>query len=130
MSDKIEARTHEVENSMGDIFRIVDVTDADMRKFVAKAYELSTPRGLGILHYEQGGLDESEIDAATLEGTMIVDAALRLDYVKGRAVKMTVFDREDTSLAIPDHVGRFIYAHWHDHTDAQLAELLEAALPD
>lgn len=105
--------------------QVYDVTGIPLRKIVQAAYDLSRPLGLGSLQYEAGSLTDEEADA-------IVDhqnfergvAVLHLDYVKGRAVKLTVYRRmeSDSRPNLPD---RFISGPWHDHTSHQLETLLK-----
>ena len=129
----IDAKTYTVETGDGEKIQIVDMTGVDLRKFVAKAYELSKPQGLGFLHYEEGGLSESEIDEIIEAGgtgwnNRLTD--MNLDYVKGRSVKMNVFNREGSAYAIQEGIERYIFlTHgWYDHTDEQFVDLLEACL--
>lgn len=91
---------------------MIDVTDVDMVKFIQKVYELSQPQGMGMLHYKPGGLTDDEAKSL-IQSDGIVD----MDYVKGRACKMYV-TRKEGKLVIPRD-------NWYDHTDEQLAELLE-----
>jgi len=90
---------------------MIDVTDVNMVKFVQKVYELSQPQGMGMLHYQSGGLTSAE--ATEL---INADGTVNLDYVKGRACKMYTRKKEGR-LVIDDK--------WYDHTNEQLAELLE-----
>lgn len=90
----------------------IDITGCDLRKFVAKVYDLSRPQGLGFLHFTREPLTDAEIDLLIWPGESYL---VRMDYVKGRSCKMTVFNRE----------GRLtIYDSWYDHSDEQLNELL------
>lgn len=90
---------------------MIDVTDVDMVKFVQKVYELSQPQGMGMLHFQPGGLTSDEA-----EELVEADGTVSLDYVKGRSCKM--YTRKDN--------GRLVIGDkWYDHTDAQLSELLE-----
>lgn len=92
---------------------MIKITGIDLVKFIQKVYELSSPQGMGIIHYEKGGL--SEFDAKAILAGARGDIVVNMDYVKGRACKMTVF-REGKDL--------FIRPEWYDHDHYQLEELL------
>lgn len=92
---------------------MIDLTGVDLVALAKAAYDLSKPQGMGFLHYEPGGLtDEQAQSLVNDEGNR---CALSLDYVAGRAVKLTVF-RDGDKLAMRDS--------WYDHSDSQLRELL------
>jgi len=90
---------------------MIDVTSVDMVKFVQKVYELSRPQGLGMMHFQPGGLTDDEAKSL-IQSNGTVD----MDYVSGRACKMYV-SRRAGCLVIGDN--------WYDHTDEHFAELLE-----
>lgn len=90
---------------------MIDVTSVDMVKFVQKVYELSQPQGMGMIHYQPGGLTDEEAKSIIQS-----DGTIDMDYIKGRACKMHT-NRREGKLTISDN--------WYDHTDEQLAELLE-----
>lgn len=95
----------------------IDLTGVDLKEFAKKVYELSVPQGFGFFHAVDGPL--SEEDAISIVNGFADDKriALGMDYTHGRACKMTVFK---------DESGKpFIYNSWYDHTDSQLATLLE-----
>lgn len=101
-----------------DKSNMIDVTGVDLREVVRHAYELSQPQGLGHLHYIPGPLSEDEV-TKLLEGRNPRAAELypvNLDYVKGRAVKLSITN-EDGKLWMRDR--------WYDHSDYQLRELLQ-----
>ena len=90
----------------------IEITGADLKELAKAAYDLSRPQGLGILHYEEGGLTDQEAES------LIIDDErwpLAMDYVKGRACKMRVYKDGDRL---------YIHKKWYDHTDEQLKELL------
>lgn len=93
---------------------MLKITGIDLVKFVQKVYELSKPQGLGIMHFQEGGLPEEDAKDIVANGKKDT-VAISMDYVKGRAYKMVVW-REDGDL--------FIRPQWFDHTHAQLKELL------
>lgn len=90
---------------------MIDVTNVDMVKFVQKVYDLSRPQGMGMLHFQPGGITEEEAKVFIDE-----DGTVSMDYVKGRACKMHTRVK-DGRIELGDN--------WYDHTDAQLSELLE-----
>ena len=96
----------------------VSLKDVDLNAFVKAVYELSAPRGLGFLHYEEGGLTTEEaqwiLDAGEGKPKHII---AHMDYIKGRACKMLIRVGEDE---MP-----FIELPWYDHTDDQTEELLK-----
>lgn len=98
-----------------DTENMIEVTDAPLIELVKAAYDLSVPQGLGFLHAESGSLSDEDAEALITEEGRI---AVRMDYVKGRACKMTVF-RESASPKM------FIRNKWFDHSESQLQELLE-----
>ena len=91
---------------------MIDITGIDLVKAVQEAYALSSPQGLGYLHYQEGGLTEDEAREFVHEDNR---CPVSLDYVKGRSCKVTVFKREGKL---------FIRSAWYDHSEAQLKELL------
>ena len=93
---------------------MIDITGVDLIKLAQKAYELSSPKGLGFIHFDPDPLTEEEA-----EKLIYLDPIwpLYMDYVKGRSCKLTVFSKEGKL---------FIDSHWHDHTNEDLMELLSA----
>ena len=95
------------------------ITGCNLATLVQTAYRLSKPQGLGFMHYTEGDLPDEDIakilvDQKRLNGSG--NLFLRLDYVRGRSVKLTVF-RENDKLYLNDE--------WYDHTPEQQQELLE-----
>ena len=86
--------------------------DIDLRELAKKVYELSRPQGMGIIHFQPGGLSDVDAEAITNCGNK-----LNMDYVHGRACKFNVYE-ENGQRSIPDN--------WYDHTDAEYKELLNA----
>ena len=94
----------------------IEVTGVPLEKIVHAAYNQSRPQGLGLLHFQPGGLTDEEVAAiiGMNRGRMF---AVQMDYVKGRSIKMDV-RKEDDRL--------FIKNRWYDHSDGELRELLRA----
>ena len=90
---------------------MIEVTGIDLKQFAKDVYDLSVPQGLGFLHFEKGDLQDEIADQLISDGHYPLD----MDYVNGRACKMTV-TKEKEKLFIADT--------WFDHTDNQLKELL------
>lgn len=97
---------------------MIEITGVDLREFIKAAYDLSSPQGMGFIHFQEGGLDDETVDAILekektvhLENRVVVS----MDYVHGRAVKMAVL-RDGGKLFIRDD--------WFDHSPKQLADLL------
>lgn len=91
---------------------MIDITGIDLVEFAKKVYELSSPQGMGILHFTPQPLTNEEAKACLQDDTSY---PLSMDYVKGRTCKMDV-RREKGKLTIPDT--------WYDHTDRIYKELL------
>jgi hypothetical protein len=95
---------------------MIDITGTDLRKFIAKAYELSEPQGMGFLHFKEGPLDDETIDKIlSSKGSHCVAG---MDYVNGRSVKMAVYAKGDRLV-----IGG---PGWYDHADFKLEELLSS----
>lgn len=94
---------------------MIDITGVDLHKFVKEAYALSKPQGLGLMHFQEGALDDKTVEEILSCGDSRIAASM--DYVHGRAVKMVVFKKDDR-LEIRDS--------WFDHSDSQLRQLLQA----
>lgn len=93
----------------------IDITDVDLVEFVKEVYKLSSPQGLGFLHFTEEPLSDQE--AKDIIGTTFDSCvAVSMDYIKGRACKMTVFIEGDRKV-IPDS--------WYDHSKSQLISLLD-----
>ena len=94
---------------------MIEITGASLVEVVKAAYDLSVPQGLGMLHYTPGSLSDEEA-AALVRPEVNPHVPVYLDYVRGRACKFRV----------EDHGGRlYICRDWYDHSDEQLARLLE-----
>jgi hypothetical protein len=91
---------------------MIDITDVDTIVFVQKVYEMSQPQGMGMLHFTPGPLPEEEA-----KRYIRADGHVSMDYVNGRACKMHT-RIEDGRMVMSDR--------WYDHSDEQLAELLES----
>jgi len=93
-----------------------NVKELDLVKFIQDVYAMSAPRGLGFLHFQPGDLSvrtAEEFVELRADDERIV---LSLDYIQGRACKMTVWRGAGGTYDLPDS--------WYDHTDAQYTELL------
>ena len=98
---------------------MIDVTNLDIHKLIAGAYNLSIPVGMGMLHYEEGCLSEEEIASLIITNDEVL--AVSMDYVKGRACKFNIFKKEGKLLINDD---------WFDHSPEQLEQLLESSVSD
>lgn len=96
---------------------MIDISRASIADIVGAAYNLSRPQGMGQLHYRPGPLSAEEIEH--IIGTQLRQgnpiSRLSMDYIKGRAVKMTVFITGGK---------KYIRFPWYDHSKGQLEELL------
>lgn len=84
----------------------------DLVALVKKAYELSDPKGMGHFHFQEGGLSTEDALMYLRENR---HTAAHADYIKGRAVKLTVLKNEGRLLMPP---------RWFDHSSDQYRELL------
>lgn len=91
----------------------IDVTDLDMRKLVAAAFDHSRPQGLGMLHHIPGPITDAEIDAGIRD-----TGGARYDYTRGRSMKLTIFH---------DEGRRYWRKGWYDHSDSAQEAVLVAA---
>jgi hypothetical protein len=92
---------------------MINITGIDLVRFAQKAYELSSPQGLGFMHFTPEPLSEERAKKMIGDGNVALD----MDYVDGRACKMVVW-RKDDKLEMRDA--------WYDHSDEQLKQLLAA----
>ena len=98
--------------------RMIEVTGSKLTDIAKAAYDLSYPMGMGFLHYEEGSLTDEEAEYLITDGKNI---PLSMDYVKGRACKLTVFKDGDKL---------YIDESWYDHSDEQLQNLLSRIEPE
>jgi len=98
----------------------IDITGMDLIKFIREVYKLSIPAGLGHLHFKEGGLTDEEVEEILNVWKSDSKFALDMDYIKGRACKMTVFRNRNRIC---------IRSPWYDHTDMRLAKLLKTVWP-
>ena len=96
--------------------RYIEIPADKLRDAISLAYALSSPVGMGMIHYREGGLDSATIDAVIATWAQGPIAA-RMDYVHGRQCKFTV--RRDAERL-------FVGPSWHDHSEDQLIDLLTA----
>jgi hypothetical protein len=97
---------------------MIEITGVNLIDFAKRVYDLSRPQGLGFLHFKEGDMDAATEQwlserIASEKGRI----ALSMDYVSGRACKMTVFRDDDGTLWIDDS--------WFDHGNHLLNELLK-----
>lgn len=94
----------------------------NLEAFVSRCYDLSSPVGLGTLHYQPGPLAENYAQAIVQRLQRNVErgatVAADMDYVLGRAVKMAVFREHTTGRLYIDGSG------WYGHTKDQLNALI------
>ena len=94
---------------------LIDITGCDLREFVKDCYELSSPVGVGFLHYKDGPLDDETAQRIVDAGRDGQHYAVSMDYVKGRSVKMDV-RRINGRLCID--------RPWFRHTEEQLEQIV------
>ena len=98
-----------------DTDAMIEITGCNLDAFVRDCYEMSTPAGLGFLHFTPGPLDDEALRSIVDGGGVLAFILINMDYIRGRCVKMFVYLDDDRW---------FIKNQWLDHTDAQLAHLL------
>ena len=94
----------------------IEITGCDLRLLVKKAYELSRPQGMGFLHAKPGPLSDGLVDDILMRDRG--PHPIMMDYVQGRAVKLSVRRDENNRL--------WIRSRWYDHSESDLQQLLEA----
>jgi len=99
----------------------INITGVNLIEFAKEVYGLSVPAGLGWLHFTEGELTDKEAEEILDVWKNNKQFALDMDYIKGRACKMTAFRKENKL---------YIRSPWHDHTDIQLKKLLKAVWPE
>lgn len=95
---------------------MIDLTGVDLVDLVKAAYDLSVPQGMGVIHFTPEALTDEEASVLLSRESGSRSVALSLDYVKGRAVKLTVW-RDGETLTTRDE--------WFDHSPEQFRELLD-----
>lgn len=98
----------------------INITGVNLIEFVKEVYRLSVPAGLGWLHFTEEELTNEEAREILDLWKNDKQFALDMDYIKGRACKMTVFKKENKL---------YICSPWFDHTDMQLKKLLKIVWP-
>jgi hypothetical protein len=96
---------------------MIDITGTDLVKFAQHVYELSSPVGMGFMKYTKGPLSDKDAKDLLLS-VEDCNIALSMDYVKGRACKMTVF-RKNGKLLVRDD--------WFDHSKIDYEKLISQA---
>ena len=94
---------------------MIDVTGIDLVAFAKKVYDLSSPLGLGFLHYTPEPLSDEDAKKCIIKKGNVI---LSMDYVNGRACKMNILKERDTGKWI-------IRDEWYDHSEEQYKELLD-----
>lgn len=95
----------------------IEVTGCDLATLVRAAYSPSKQQGLGVLDARgRSDLTNEDVEAILARGRGDPLCACNIDYLNGRSVKMLVFKDGDRL---------FIRNSWYDHSDDDLAALLE-----
>jgi len=94
----------------------IDVTGVDLAELAKAAYRYSKPQGMGMLHYREGELSDEDAAMWVNHFADRTDIALGMDYVHGRACKLTVFRGPNETL--------YIAPDWFDHSYSDLEALL------
>lgn len=102
----------------------IPISRDNLPKVIAKAYELSKPQGMGYLHFQEGGIPEDVLQKILSRSDAEEGGyhkRVSLDYVQGRAVKLSIPYDEET--------GEFYISgdRWYDHSGSQWDELTDYA---
>ena len=97
----------------------IRVPDEKFTKLVQTIYDLSKPQGMGFLHFTAEPMTDEQAEAIVKSASKSTGSALYLDYVPGRACKMSVH-RDDEGLYING-------PSWYDHGEHALKELCRRA---
>jgi hypothetical protein len=95
----------------------LNISGVDLKELVKAAYRFSRPQGLGFLHFQEGDLTDEEAQLFVDAGQKYFGGGLNLDYVKGRACKLSATVRNGEL---------FISGRWFDHSEDDLQNLLSA----
>lgn len=100
------------------------ITLKPIKEILQRAYMLSQPVGMGHLQFTPGPLSDAELTEYVGMNSRSVNGAVHysFDYVKGRAVKLSVVEIIGT-----DTYDVRIDGGWFDHSDHEV-ELLRDAL--
>ncbi len=102
----------------------IAISRENLPKVIAKAFDLSNPQGMGYLHFKPGGIPEDELNrilARADETENPYRKNVRLDYVQGRAVKLSIDYEEGSQQWYLEGDS------WYDHGTAAWEELKEYA---
>lgn len=101
---------------------IIQIPEDKLVALIEKAYELSRPQGLGFLHYQEGSMPPGEaqkfIDYSNSNRNVTGRKDIYLDYVSGRAVKLSIWHDKDQNVYFMEDIGT-----WFDHTASQWEQL-------
>ena len=102
----------------------IAISRDNLPKVIAKAFDLSNPQGMGFLHFKPGGIPEDVLNgilARADESENPYRKDISLDYVQGRAVKLSIrYDEGSQQWHLEGD-------SWYDHGTAAWEELKEYA---
>lgn len=93
-----------------------DITGVDLVELVREVYNLSSPQGLGFIHFTPDPLSKDEAAEYVTEGLGLPSVRVSLDYVKGRSCKFVVWEKNGKLFCRDD---------WFDHRPSQLLTLFQ-----
>lgn len=97
---------------------MIKITGCDLEALVKKAYQLSRPQGLGWIDKSQDKKELTDNEVSNILSAPHEDwVPVQIDYLHGKAVKLTVF-RFDDQL--------YVENYWHDHSDQDFLALLSS----
>lgn len=117
MTNQDDAKILEPEDNIPEKGIIPLPEGIDLVKFIQNVYDLSKPQGLGKMHFTPEPLNEAEAEQILKRYDNHTNIVLALDYLNGRACKMTVWKSNQDVLYIRDN--------WFDHEFKEFKELLK-----
>lgn len=105
-----------------DMRGYIDITDLDVRKVIAAAFDRSHAQGMGFLHDKPGPVTDEEIDSGKRTNQSTGAESWSFDYLRGRSMKLH-FTAYDSKL--------WWQLGWYDHSEfSQEVVLAVAGMPD
>ena len=92
---------------------VIDLTGADLRVMIKKAYDLSDPAGMGFLHFKLGHtLSEEETDSLMAKGIysyLVSELGLRVWPIR----QVVCVPCEGVSANPPKGMTMWMHSDWH-----------------
>lgn len=88
-----------------------------LKVLISETYNRSVPVGMGIINFIPGHIPEKTLDSLAKE-IESKSKMVYMDYIHGRLCKMSIYLIDDETIGIR--------TYWPDHTQEELAALVEA----